>query len=169
MSFLYGHIPNNTIMRKIKNLMKNKLSRDRRGGIEGLPLQLIIIIMVATIGTGIILGWVSNIENPKYIGGVTVDTENIRLVNGLADAECVKITVTDQDGNPLEGATVVLLGISVCNETGDTPVEITDSDGGAIFGGLQIVMKHSPIGYITVHVSEPEHGEHNNTRIPVIA
>ncbi len=133
-------------------------------------MQLIIIIMVATIGTGIILGWVSNIESPKYIGGVTVDTENIQLENGLADGGyVVSVTVTDQDRNPLEGATVVLLGLSVCDETDGTPVGITDSDGNVIFGGLQIMMKHSPIGYITVHVSEPEHGEHNSTRIPVIA
>lgn len=35
------------------------------GGIEGLPLQLMIIILVATMGTAIIVGWMGSIETPN--------------------------------------------------------------------------------------------------------
>lgn len=40
------------------------------GGIEGLPLQLMIIILVATMGTAIIVGWMGSIETPQSIGSV---------------------------------------------------------------------------------------------------
>mgnify|MGYP003225205835 CR=1 FL=1 len=43
---------------------------DRSGGIEGLPLQLMIVILVATMGTAIIVGWMGNIEAPHAIGDV---------------------------------------------------------------------------------------------------
>lgn len=156
-------------MRIIKRLMKGGLSKDRKGGIEGLPLQLIIIIMVATIGAGIILGWMGNVDNPKYIGGVQPITSNIQLVNGETDGFEVTVVVTDQDGDPLERATVILTGLGITDGDGKVPCVLTDVDGEAAFENLDILMKHSTIGYITVNVSAPEHGEHNTTRIPVIS
>ncbi len=149
--------------------MKGKLSKDRRGGIEGLPLQLIIIIMVATIGAGIILGWMSNVESPKYIGGVQSHTTSIELENGVNTDVIVSITVTDQDGNPLEGATVALTGLGIKTKDGKIPYGTTDSNGDLILNRLEILMMHLPVGYITVNVSAPGYGEHNTTRIPVIA
>ncbi len=145
------------------------MSKDRRGGIEGLPLQLIIIIMVATIGAGIILGWMGNIESPKYIGGVQVHTPSIELENGIITDAMISVTVTDQDGNPLENASVVLTGLGIRTDDGDVPYDTTNHAGVVSFTQLRIIMKHSPIGYITVNVSAPEYGEHNSTRIPVIA
>jgi hypothetical protein len=154
-------------MRKLKRLMSGKLSRDKDGGIEGLPLQLIIIIMIATIGAAIIMGWMSNIDSPKYIGGVQVSTSEIVLVNGETGNGIVAVTVTDQDGNPLSDAIVILTGLGVSIDD-KTPHGKTNEFGNVTFDGLEIVMKNSTIGFLTVNVSHPTYGEHNSTKIAVI-
>lgn len=132
-------------------------------------MQLIIIIMVATIGAGIILGWMGNIDSPKYIGGVQTVTSNTDIVNGFGDDINITVVVTDQDGNPLEDASVILTGLGIVDIDDKTPYDKTDSDGEARFKDLQVLMKHGKIGYVTVNVSSPDHGEHNSTRIPIVS
>ena len=61
------------LMKPISIHGKDKaLRKNRKGGIEGLPLQLMIIIMVATLGTAIIIGWMGNIEEPHSISRVVI-------------------------------------------------------------------------------------------------
>ena len=156
-------------MRKIKGLIKrNRISKNRRGGIEGLPLQLIIVMLIATMGTAIILGWMGNIEGPKFIEDVDVTSGEIILVNGSTLNGNVSIMVTDQDGNPIEGATVVLTGLGVTDRIGKTPHGTTDSKGCANIIGLKITMKNSAVGFITVNVSASGYGENNTARVTVI-
>ena len=78
---------------------------DRRGGIEGLPLQLMIIILVATMGTAIIVGWMGNIETPHAIGDVETPGPIIDASGGTVDGFYVE--VRDQDGDYLKDAAVV--------------------------------------------------------------
>ena len=42
--------------------MQLRNGKEDSGGIEGLPLQLMIIILVATMGAAILVGWMGNIE-----------------------------------------------------------------------------------------------------------
>jgi len=156
-------------MRKIKHLItKNRLSNNRRGGIEGLPLQLIIVMLIATMGTAIILGWMGNIEGPKVIEDVEVTSNDIVLLNGSTFNGQVAVVVTDQDGNPIQGATVVLTGLGVTDKNGKTPHGTTDSKGYANLTGLNITMKNSAVGFITVNVSASGYGENNTARVTVI-
>lgn len=156
-------------MRKIKHLItKNRLSNNRRGGIEGLPLQLIIVMLIATMGTAIILGWMGNIEGPKVIEDVEVTSNDIVLLNGSTFNGQVAVVVTDQDGNPIQGATVVLTGLGVTDRNGKTPHGTTDSKGYANLTGLNITMKNSAVGFITVNVSASGYGENNTARVTVI-
>ncbi|HKM13498.1 MAG TPA: carboxypeptidase-like regulatory domain-containing protein [Candidatus Methanomethylophilaceae archaeon] len=156
-------------MRKLKRLIgRNRISNNRRGGIEGLPLQLIIVMLIATMGTAIILGWMGNIEGPKVIGDVDVTSDEIVLVNGSTLNGRISIVVTDQDGNPIEGATVVLTGLGITDRNGKTPHGTTDSKGYANIMGLNITMKNSAIGFITVNVSASGYGENNTARVTVI-
>lgn len=156
-------------MRKIKGLIKrNRISNNSRGGIEGLPLQLIIVMLIATMGTAIILGWMGNIEGPKAIGDVDVTSDEIVLVNGSTFNGQVTITVTDQDGDPIEGATVVLTGLGVTDKNGKTPHGTTDSKGYAHIMELNITMKNSAVGFITINVSASGYGENNTARVTVI-
>ena len=151
------------------------LRKNRKGGIEGLPLQLMIIIMVATLGTAIIVGWMGNIEEPHSINKVEVDTGEIDLTynavksgNIYTTDEDVIISVYDQSGNPIEGATVVLSGLGVKDSDGRTAHADTDSDGMAVFKGLKIRMSGNT-GYIDVDVSKSGYGENSSCRITVIA
>lgn len=145
------------------------ISSDRRGGIEGLPLQLMIIILVATMGTAIIVGWMGSIETPHSIGNVTVDPLNVVADgNELPD---ITVTVRDQDGEYLEGATVLLQGMnvqSVTDEGSGRAYAVTDEYGKATFTGLTIDPSSSDYGYLTVTVSMPGYGEDSTTRIMVI-
>lgn len=136
---------------------------DRGGGIEGLPLQLMIIILVATMGTAIILGWMGSIDTPTSIGDVSVESRNI------ADGSLsVEILVTDQNGNPLEDADVILTGMGVTADDGSTAYLQTDSDGKARFSGLKVMHGNNPFGFITVNVSKSGYGEDNSARVLVV-
>jgi hypothetical protein len=51
-------------------LSLQRLGKDKNGGIEGLPLQLMIMVIIAGVGTAIILGWMTNLQAPNGIGAV---------------------------------------------------------------------------------------------------
>lgn len=53
------------------------LKNDRSGGIEGLPLQLMILILIATLATAIIIGWMGNIEEPMRKQGFFDDSDRL--------------------------------------------------------------------------------------------
>ena len=160
------------------------LRKNRKGGIEGLPLQLMIIIMVATLGTAIIVGWMGNIEEPHSISRVEVDSGEIDLtginsaysnnttIRGTGNIYCpsedVIISVYDQNGNPLSGATVVLSGLGVTDSNGNTAHGTTDDNGTVTFSDLKLRMT-GHVGYITVEVSKSGYGENSSCRITVIA
>jgi len=155
-------------MRNLKNL--TKLNKDKRGSIEGLPLQLMIVILIATMGTAILMGWMSNIDTPNSIGSVDIVSNDIDLDgSNYIENGHIEIYVTDQDGNPLNGATVVLSGLGVCNKEGSTAYGTTDAQGHITFNDLKITMRGSNIGFITVNVSMSDYGEDNSARVAVIA
>ena len=155
-------------MRNIEHLIK-KLSKNKKGSIEGLPLQLMIMIIIATMGTAILVGWMGNIDTPKNIGMVEVVSGDIILEGGSTYDGVVEVYVADQNGNPLNGATVVLSGLGVTDKNGKTAYLNTDSSGYAKFDGLRITLRGADIGFITVNVSMSEYGENNNTRVAVIS
>ncbi|MDR2846475.1 MAG: hypothetical protein LBV63_04245 [Candidatus Methanoplasma sp.] len=155
-------------MRKTKYLMK-KISRNKKGSIEGLPLQLMIIIIIATMGTAILVGWMGNIDTPRSIGTVDVVSGDIVLDGTSTTNGIVNIYVADQNGDPLSGATVVLSGLGVADKNGKTAYAVTDHEGYAHFEGLKITLRGSSIGFITINVSLSEYGENNTAKVAVIA
>ena len=171
-------------LKSVHKEIRKALRKNRKGGIEGLPLQLMIIIMIATLGTAIIVGWMGNIEEPQSIGKVVVDSGDIDLTgsspvyssnnalgsnnNTYRSNETVVITVYDQSGNPLDGATVVLTGLGVTDSNGNTAHGTTNDDGTGTFSNLKMKMT-GHVGYITVEVSKSGYGEDSSCRITVIA
>ena len=144
---------------------KKKLRKlNKRGGIEGLPMELMIIVVVATVGTGILVGWMGNIDEPDTIGDITCSVNQITMT-----ADSMKtgfnVTVTDQSGDALKGATVVLSGCGLSN--GKTTYAITNENGVANFSNLSLTKTTHGVGYIDVQVSSPTHGE-DSIRIPVV-
>lgn len=153
-------------------MSRNKISRDRRGGIEGLPLQLMIMILVATLGTAIIIGWMGNIETPNSISSVELGSSSVTLNNtsgsDYVTSQPIKVRVFDQNNDPLQGATVVLTGYGIMD--GDSTVfGETDKDGSVEFGSGLTLRMDGKIGYITVKVSKPGYGEDSSCKIAAIA
>jgi hypothetical protein len=155
-------------MRKNKRLMK-KMCKNKKGSIEGLPLQLMIIIIIATMGTAILVGWMGNIDTPKSIGEVDVVSGDIILDGNSTTNGFVEVYVADQNGDPLSGATVVLSGLGVADKNGKTAYAVTDQYGYADFEDLKVTLRGSSIGFITVNVSMSEYGENNTAKVAVIA
>lgn len=137
------------------------LGRDRRGSIEGLPLQLLIAVVVSGIVLAIVLGWLASIEPPKSIRSIQVidgkeQLDSIEFDSETGDVfpEKVTIIVYDQDMNPLEGALVYAYGCRVSeygttNEDGEVRIDVSDAflpDGGLPIGHLDILVEKS--GYV---------------------
>lgn len=149
-----------------------KLKTDRKGSVEGIPLQFMIMMIVAVAAVGILGGWMANISTPQSISDVEVS-------NGVAEYDAtagtldeVVILVRDQDGNPLEGATVILegLGVHVTEEGGTTSKAVmqTGEDGKATFTGLKITPPKGGFGTMTVNVLKSGYGEYNSTEVVVV-
>ena len=139
-----------------------------------MPLQLMIVILVATLGTAIILGWMGSLESPPHIGSVNIDSGDIvlDLTSGserYTDSGYVRIFVTDQNGDGLSGATVVLSGCSVSTSAGNTAHAVTDAFGYAEFVDIHASLRGSKIGFISVDVSRSGYGTNSAARIAVIA
>ena len=159
----------------------DKLKTDRKGSVEGIPLQFMIMMIVAVAAVGILGGWMANISPPQSISDVEV-------ASGVASCESegslsdIVILVRDQDGNPLDDATVILEGLGIQmfvdtngngtiddDETEKTKAVLqTGEDGKADFTGLSITPPKGGFGSITVNVMKSGYGEFNSTEIVVV-
>lgn len=151
-------------------MMHKDFRNDISGGVEGLPLQLMIIIVVATMSLAIMVGWLGNVETPQSIGEVSVENDGLDGSSGTVEG--LTVTVRDQDGEYLEGAVVVLQGMNVHYETEGvetTASETTDAHGRAAFDTLHIDPTGTgSVGFITVTVSLAGYGEDSGTMVTVI-
>lgn len=99
-----------------------RISRDQNASIEGLPLQLMIMGIIASLGTAVIVGWISSIQTPTCVGYVEFNPEEIRVTDedgdGIFETTVDKLTlrVVDTGGNPVKNANILLEGTSICNE-----------------------------------------------------
>ncbi len=158
----------------LRKRIRRSLRRDKDGGIEGLPLQLMIMVLVAGLGATVIMGWMGSIEAPQSISTVHCQEGEVRLTStasGYPSASGVRLTiyVADQDGNPISDAGVLLTGASVKTAGGDTVFGHTGSNGKVVFNNLQASLPGGGIGYIKVTVTKNGYANHESTRIPVIA
>ena len=150
------------------------MSGDCEAGIEGLPLQLLIMVVVAGLGLTIIMGWMNSISAPRSIGEVFVAPSEIVVhdadSDGIYTAEGIlmTVTVTDQSGDRLEGATVVLEGANIRAGDGDSPRGVTNARGQVVFSGLVVEQFGSKLTTITVTVAKGDYGIDSSYEIPVV-
>jgi hypothetical protein len=150
------------------------MRHDCRGGIEGLPLQLLIMVVVAGLGLTIIMGWMNSISAPHSIGEVFVNPSEIAVYDadkdGLYTREglTITVTVTDQSGDRLEGATVVLDGANVKVKDGGQAMGVTDTSGQVVLSGLKVEQFGSKLTTIIVTVAKGDYGLDSSYQIPVI-
>lgn len=136
------------------------LRRDSAAGIEGLPLQLLIMVVIAGLGLTIVMGWMSSISAPKTIGDVFVTPGQILVYDDDMDGLYVShgldivVTVTDQAGDRLEGASVMLEGANVRTLSGDPVRGVTDSRGQVVFTGLCVEQFGAGMSTVTVTVAK---------------
>lgn len=127
--------------------MLKKRTLNEKGALEGLPLYLIILVVVAGVGTAIIVGWMMNAESTE-LDHIEVDEDDKVLSTNAGQS--VTIRAYDGDGNGLEGAVVTLEGCEV-QESGQT-----DGDGvctiqnvhpslpqNKAFGDIQVTVKYT--------------------------
>ncbi|MCD6330890.1 MAG: Ig-like domain-containing protein [Thermoplasmata archaeon] len=132
--------------------MLRRLLKDKRG-IEGLPMRLIIIVVVAAVVLAAILAMMKYVKpagtlqvsyefDNSYSGQNVLDTSsgNVILVDakdeGMGEVNPISfkinIKVTDTNGKPVSGATVILTGAgtAAAGETdgnGIAPIEVTNA------------------------------------------
>jgi hypothetical protein len=147
---------------------------DRRAGIEGLPLQLMIMVLIAGIGSAILIGWMSGLEAPRAIGSVRATPSEIVVEDlnkdGIFDKSNfdISITVLDGQGDGVSGASVVLDGANLRKGTAIAH-GTTDSAGKVNLSGLSCSLAGDRVGYIHVTVSRAGYGADVTLDVPVIA
>jgi hypothetical protein len=104
------------------------------GGLEGLPLQLIIMMVIAGIGIGIVVGWLT-VFSEKPLNELVIEDispEPTKGLNVLTEGEEYTITVRalNTDQKPIEGVTITLEGPGVAK------IATTDSQGMATFSDV---------------------------------
>jgi hypothetical protein len=157
-----------------KSRRSKRLARDRMAGIEGLPLQLLIMVVVAGLGLTIIMGWMSSISAPRSIGEIFVTPGEIVVYDADGDGIYIRegltlaVAVTDQDGDRIEGATVVLEGGNVRTADGSTARGVTDTRGQVVFTGLVVEHFGRTLSTVTVTVAKGDYGIDSSFEIPVI-
>ena len=143
---------------------KRLFRMNRKGGIEGLPLELMIIVIVATLGTAILVGWMGDVEEPKSIGNVSAEPGYLDITNATSAATFnLTISVTDNDGAPIKDAVVIISGCGLTHV-----VKETDSKGEAKFTNLSLSLNGDEKGYINVHVSANGYGDNDSLRVTVV-
>jgi hypothetical protein len=155
--------------------MRRQFKKNRSGGIEGLPLQLMIMVLIAGVGSAVLLGWMGNLNAPQSIGSVTSTPMEIVAHDGNGDgiyeASSVDLTITVSDGkgDPVAGATVVLDGCNIARMDGTRPYGTTDSNGKVTLGNLQATQTGKAVGFITVTATKSGYGTDTGLSIPVIS
>ncbi|MEE9152430.1 MAG: hypothetical protein V3U20_11460 [Thermoplasmata archaeon] len=108
---------------------------DEKGALEGLPLYLIILVVIAAMAIVILFSYLSVLKTVElakievYIDGQKVDP--LDTTEGEHD---VYIVAIGDDGTKLKGVTISLIGAGV------NTVEKTDANGKADFGTLDFTI-----------------------------
>ncbi|MBO4357341.1 MAG: carboxypeptidase regulatory-like domain-containing protein [Candidatus Methanomethylophilaceae archaeon] len=122
------------------------MNKDRKGGIEGLPLQLMIVILVATMGSAVIMGWMGGIDSPHLIKSIGIE-ENVVVVEDGVIGD-IHVCVVDESNEPLKGVSVLITNKQV---SGPVTFVSTDSNGRAVLSGW--TLENYPKSTIKLNIS----------------
>ncbi len=138
-------------MKQIEFFRNKAMRKNKKGGIEGLPLQLMIIIVVASLGLALMVGWMNGIEAPKTIEDVDIDVSGGSRYN---TTKTVTVTVYDQDGYALSGADVVITGLGATGSNYSNSVPYgTTGENGTVTINVSLPNLET-YGYLNVEVSK---------------
>ena len=145
-------------MSESNRMSRIKIRKDENGSIEGLPLQLMIMGIIASLGTAVIVGWISSIQTPIYIGKVEITPQEILVhdsdENGIFDADLKELTIriTDTSGNPIGDAQVLIEGSALSNDH-HRLFGTTDADGMLSFKSVSVKVIGDHVSSLKMSVS----------------
>jgi len=90
-----------------------RFGRDERGAMEGVPLQLIIVVVIGMAALAILIGWLALAGDPDpTMKKVTVSPETVTLTGSgrLAADQSFTVYVYDNEGNELDDVIVTFSG-----------------------------------------------------------
>lgn len=157
-----------------RKIRAKNIARDKQGGIEGLPLQLMILILIAGIGSAVMIGWMSNLKSPMSISSVYTEPGQIELSdsdgNSVFENDNIDLTihVLDQNGNGIEGVVVVLDGCNIASSGGSTAYGTTDNAGIVTLSSLHASHVGGHLGFITISATKSGYGMGGSYSLPVI-
>ena len=127
-------------MRKPQGL--RRLRTDRFGGIEGMPLQLLIMVIVAGVALAIILGWVVSLPAPAVIKTVSLGHSSVAIANAPIDSVATRsytftVTALDAKNEPIPNILVTLEGSITAGRIAKADGDDNTVDGTASFGSIQ--------------------------------
>lgn len=115
--------------------------RDERGGIEGMPLQLMILVIVTGLVLAVVLGWTLSIQGPTVIKSVSTDPESVTLPTPSLEQTATKtvtirVSAFDAKDQPVRGIVVTMTGAAsrtyVAHDAAD------GTDGTATFANVAV-------------------------------
>jgi len=138
--------------------IRRRFGRDDSGSIEGLPLQLMIMGIIASLGTAVVVGWMSSIEAPVYVGQVETSPREVVATDedgdGVYQASVkeLKVRVLDTGGNPLAGAGVLCEGASIDNDH-HRLYGVTNAEGELIFSDVGFRVAGDRMAAVKISIS----------------
>jgi hypothetical protein len=94
----------------------------RKGALEGLPLYLIIMVIIAAVGIAILVGWMYMVKKPE-LDHISIEVTDMTIGNTYD----FNITAYDVNSKTLEGVEIHLEGCGVDVK------KLTDKNGQAQF------------------------------------
>lgn len=126
-------------------LIKRSIRLDERGALEGMPLQLIIMVVIAGIAISIVIAWLTIFTAPDLakmeLISSTPSTDPVRITENTT---AITIKAWDTKGNPLESVSIKMSGSNII------VAGLTGSDGTFTASGLNIDIGSADFGTIYV-------------------
>ncbi|HKZ48496.1 MAG TPA: hypothetical protein VJ397_06895 [Thermoplasmata archaeon] len=119
-----------------------RLRTDRGGGIEGMPLQLLIMVIVAGLALAVILGWVLSVPQPSVIKTVSPNHTTVAIANAPVDSTAKKslaftVAVFDASNGPVKNVVVTLDGALTAGQVTKADADDGTVDGVVSFGQVE--------------------------------
>ncbi len=126
-------------------LVKRRISVDETGALEGMPLQLIIMVVIAGIAISIVVAWLTIFTAPDLakieLHSAEPGTNPLRITENTTS---ITLKAWDTKGNPLEGVSIKMSGANLL------VAGMTEADGTFTASGLKLDIGSSDFGSIHV-------------------
>jgi hypothetical protein len=139
-----------------------KLRSDRRGGLEGMPLQLLILVIVAGVALAVILGWVLSLPPPAVIKNVSLSHTSLPIPSAPIDTLAKKtvssfsVSAYDSEGKPVNNVLVTLEGAVTGGHVTRTDGDDNKVDGVVTFTTIEFRLPPgAATGSVRVSVQKP--------------